>query len=311
MRIVYHGVDLDGKCSAAIVWHSVEARAARKRGAPCELIPLDYGQPLGMADWVEGEAVYVVDFSLPLQQMLVIAERYCLVWIDHHKTAIAEADAAGFDPAGRRLADGGEAACLLCWRYFHPGAEVPVAVRLLSDYDTWQNANPLRWHRLILPFQLGVRAQHPEPTSDFWHDLLDMDPRRAKAWAERGLPILVAQGGVILASLRDRNRELVTAAAFFTKLDGLSALACNALHVNSGLFDDAIGRMDVSLFIAFGWQRDHWKLSLWPAPAAKALDVSAIAKKYGGGGHAGAAGCQCAELPFRLPGAPAPKEPSA
>jgi nanoRNase/pAp phosphatase (c-di-AMP/oligoRNAs hydrolase) len=33
----------------------------------------------------------------------------------------------------------------------------------------------------------------------------------------------------------------------------------------------------------------------------KDVDLSLIAKKYGGGGHAGACGFQCAELPFRLP----------
>ena len=44
----------------------------------------------------------------------------------------------------------------------------------------------------------------------------------------------------------------------------------------------------------FSFDGDKWTVSLY----STSVDVSEIAKKYGGGGHKGASGFHCKELPF-------------
>lgn len=47
-------------------------------------------------------------------------------------------------------------------------------------------------------------------------------------------------------------------------------------------------------FIAFAFNGKEWIVSMYSA----SVDVSAICKKYGGGGHKGAAGFHAMKLPF-------------
>jgi hypothetical protein len=101
----YHKSDLDGICSAAIVKHFVPE---------CELYGMDYGDefpwaallPQGACPDIvsappavvqmelecllrrklcEPRTVYMVDFSLPPEDMKTLAEVSNLVWIDPHK----------------------------------------------------------------------------------------------------------------------------------------------------------------------------------------------------------------------------------
>ena len=63
-----------------------------------------------------------------------------MVWIDHHKTALAGLSEAMADVAGERSVEA--AACVLAWRTFYPGHSLPLAVELVGDRDIWQMAHP-------------------------------------------------------------------------------------------------------------------------------------------------------------------------
>ncbi len=53
--------------------------------------------------------------------------------------------------------------------------------------------------------------------------------------------------------------------------------------------------------LSFGWHGGYWKVSLFTD--REDMDVSAVARELGGGGHKKAAGFTCERLPFKLPGA--------
>lgn len=163
----YHRADLDGVCSGAIVKHFVP---------DCELYGIDYGDifpwekvkpPLVPADqmpepWASSgtneeheswgrttwpkRTVYMVDVSLPAEDMKRLAEVSNLIWIDHHATIINQM--AGFEIDGYQVV--GAAGCELCWLWFALGQKprfaanvlaalrdrpLPEAVRLLGSYD--------------------------------------------------------------------------------------------------------------------------------------------------------------------------------
>ncbi|MDO5845105.1 MAG: DHHA1 domain-containing protein, partial [Methanocorpusculum sp.] len=52
------------------------------------------------------------------------------------------------------------------------------------------------------------------------------------------------------------------------------------------------------IFIPFVFDGEQYTVSLY----STTVDVSEIAKSFGGGGHKGASGFQCAELPFAKEG---------
>ena len=236
----YHKADLDGVCSAAIVKHFIPE---------CELYGIDYGDefpwdlvrpgpeadtdPLWMHlfkpengykcgdNWetltVKKRTVYMVDFSLPYEGMVRLAEVSNLTWLDHHKTAL-EAN-AGLRARGMR--DTTRAACELTWVWMSlfPDPEkmpdsytfdvdLPEAVRLLGRYDVWDKDHP-EWESRILPFQYGMRAQEGayDPESELWTRV--MDPTDEDI--ERGY--MVEYGEMILRYQAEVNRKACEAGA--------------------------------------------------------------------------------------------------
>jgi len=142
MKCFYHSADLDGKCSGAIVRSMWE----------CELIGINYGDAFPWDSIEPGETVVMVDFCLqPFSEMVRLNELAELVWIDHHVSAIREAEACGFEARLAQVLEVGRAGCELAWEHY-VGTEVPKAVRLLGRYDVWDHADPEVW-----PFTYGMR----------------------------------------------------------------------------------------------------------------------------------------------------------
>jgi nanoRNase/pAp phosphatase (c-di-AMP/oligoRNAs hydrolase) len=72
--------------------------------------------------------------------------------------------------------------------------------------------------------------------------------------------------------------------AFPVEFEGHKAWAINKGLSNSKIFET----FKRGLWILFTYKAGTWEYSLYPAPRS-GIDVSKIAVKYGGGGHAGAA----------------------
>jgi len=278
MKCFYHGSDLDGYCSGAIV----------KYFRPiCELYPIDYGQNFPWEEIEDGEEVYMVDFSLqPFEDMKRLNDLCKLIWIDHHKSAIEACEEEKYTSIHgiRRIGIG---ACALVWEYFTI-AETPYAVKLLAEYDVWNHSNPD-----TLPFQYGCRLYNTNPSSEegmkFWREFFNSEDNiNVKA--------LVAEGKICLRYEEQINRKYCERYVFETELEGLKAIAVNKGISNSKLFKGFYDPRKHDIMITFCYLGDKWTVSLYSDK--KGIDVSIIARKYGGGGHKGAAGFQCKELPF-------------
>lgn len=51
-------------------------------------LPVQYGKPIDLDQWVSESDIYILDFSFGRQQLLQLANRYASVTVlDHHKTA--------------------------------------------------------------------------------------------------------------------------------------------------------------------------------------------------------------------------------
>jgi len=279
MKCFYHAADLDGRCSRAIIKHA---------HPDCKMIGINYGDEFPWESISTGvwEVVYMVDFCLqPFEDMERLSHMCNLAWIDHHKSAIEEVHKRWFTAYEQSLGIG-IGACALVWDHCHPGEARPKAVQLLAEYDVRDHHNP--W---TLPFQYGMRVENTDPSSSIWGFML-------RPGSEDVMNIVDA-GHTVLRYVKRENRKYMDACGFETSLDGLRAIAINRMLTNSQMFDNVWDPVKYDVMLTFGFRAGQWTVSLYTDKDA--VDVSVIAKAHGGGGHKGAAGFQCRELPFALP----------
>jgi oligoribonuclease NrnB/cAMP/cGMP phosphodiesterase (DHH superfamily) len=277
----FHHIDFDGKLAGAIV----------KKACPdAELIPADYDIAFPFERIAADELVVLVDYSLKpdgFKRLLEITQ--AVIWIDHHKTAIEACNAAGLHGLPGLRKDGWPAGCMLAWQFFFDGAPAPRAVELVSDYDTWRYAFGQNTER----FAAGLEAHDTSALGGIWPALLEDDGRMVQR--------ICNDGDVVLAAKRERSREITKKSAFVCLVKGFrqyTVAAANVPLMNSKLWDDFQHKTDI--LCNFYMNRDlKWVVSLY----SKTVDVSEIAKSYGGGGHRGAAGFMVEDvedLPFEM-----------
>lgn len=278
MKAFYHSADLDGHCSGAII---------KRRYPECEMIGIDYGQLFPWDTIEKGETVFMVDFSLqPFEDMLRLNKLCKLIWIDHHKSAIDEAHEVGFF-AYEQVLEVGKAACELTWEYCYPGGGLPLAVRLLGRYDVWD----LGFYSNVMDFQYGMRmVPDTLPSAEIWDAVFDGDLN------DSVFPMIKC-GKMILEYQTSQSAKYAKACAFETSILSQPAIAMNVGMANSQMFESVWDPEKHKVMMPFVWKDGQWTVSLYTTPET-GVDVSLIAKSYGGGGHKQAAGFQCDKLPF-------------
>jgi len=276
MKCFYHSSDLDGHCSGAIV---------KQEYADCEMIGIDYGNKFPWDSIEIRETVFMVDFSLPIEEMASLNQKCDLFWIDHHKSIIDDYDKTVLNIKGlRRIGIG---ACALVWEYLYPKRDIPYPVALLAEYDVWIHSNPD-----TIPFQYGLRIENTLPDSKIWNVILAEEYRLAS------MDKTIKDGKAIVRYNDQSDERYAKGTYFVTLFEGYSCIAINKALTNSLLFESI--KFDKDIMIAFHWNGKNscWVVTLYSDK--EEIDVSIIAKKYGRGGHKGAAGFSCDYLPFLL-----------
>lgn len=267
---IYHSADLDGVCSGSIVKYALPSTT---------LIGIDYGQKLDLLQFHKEDEVYMVDFSLPHPQMIELSNRCKLAWIDHHKSSL-KIDLSKFTGLAL-ISNLTKAACELTWEYFFD-QPLPEAVELLGRYDVWDHSN-----EFVLPFQYGMRSIDTEVGSSFWASLFQDDVS-----SKSEIDAIIERGNVVLDYINIQNERLCKTSAFEVKFEGLPFVALNSPGVSSTTFKSLEEYYDN--FIGFSYDGEKWRFSL----RSTVNDMSALAEKYGGGGHPGAAGFAASSISF-------------
>lgn len=230
-----------------------------------------------------------------------------ITWIDHHKSSI---DSSPKDIPGYRI--DGVAACRLAWQWFTLNSSrlpakqdyvdrnviEPVAVRLAGEYDVWDKRD-----NAADPFQFGLRSRELSETD--WGDLLNNSfPEQLQ-----GTGMEATKSDLITSTLVETGRTLqryqqdvdkgVMGRSFMVSWEGLNFLCLNTPRCNSLSFaakDTAENGHDA--LMGFYFNGSDWNLSLYHAKHNTGIDLSAIAVKYGGGGHRGACGFKTTKFPL-------------
>jgi hypothetical protein len=277
--VLYHGACPDGMTAAWAAW--------KKLGDKAEYVPAFYGEPCPVD--VTGKFVYLLDFSYKRAAMEeLISKATLVVVLDHHQTAADELreltiqkdrvlDADGvvrFSPT--IVFDLTKSGARLAWEYFHADEPVPLLVQYAEDRDLWKFALP--YSRQIAntltsyPFTLAA-----------WDQLAGRFPRWREVFPEDEV---VADGRTLLR-YKQVVTELIAASAVEQDWFGHQVLVANSPVMQSEVAGTlAEGRpFGVVWFVR---AKGIVQYSLRSTPTG--VDVSAIAKQLGGGGHTHAAG---------------------
>ncbi len=222
---------------------------------------------------VEGREVYLVDFSYKrnvVEQMREKAAR--IVLIDHHKTAIDDLAPLIESHTIESLTSLDHSGAMLAWRWFNGNlndADAPRLLHHIEDRDLW---------RFALPGTREIQANVFSHPYDFavWDTLM-----------ARPVEEMIAEGKAIERKHHKDIAELVGVVTRRMMIGGYNVPIANLPYTLTS---------DAGHLLAKG---EPFAGCYWDTPDGRVfslrsqndgLDVSEIAKLYGGGGHRNASG---------------------
>ena len=253
--VIYHKSCTDGFGAAYSAWKLL--------GSKAEYHPASHGE---LPPDIEGKTVAILDFSYKNDVTKeLISKAKDLIIIDHHKSAMVELHDISnchFDmtKSGARLA----------WDFFHPGKEAPKFIDYIQDRDLW------KWE---LPYSKEFSAAF---------DMIPFEFEEFEKFEDDSVfDDAVKRGSYILAYSKTVVKK-VCEKAVERNFEGKNVLIVNASHWMSEIG----ARLSPDCDFAMIWYFDHEdrqiKVSL--RSFHDSVDVSEIAKRFGGGGHKKAAG---------------------
>jgi uncharacterized protein len=283
MICIYHSVDLDGWCSAAIVKYWYQRQSYRND--TLKLIGYNYGDKI--PDIPINEEVVMVDISFPVEEMKKLIENNNLEWCDHHISAINAMKEVGLDLGGER--DVQFAACELTWKYFFD-TKTPEFVRLLGRYDCFGHKGTSE-EQTVLEFQYAARAYFKNP--DDCLAMLKYDLGLEFIESEKSIANLLITGKGIYKYLCTEAIQIYNR-RIDVNLDGFKFAVVNAPRFNPINFGIKYHEDGYDGAGCFHYENGQWLFSLYNDNGL--VDVSVVCKNRGGGGHKGAAGFRVKDL---------------
>jgi hypothetical protein len=267
--VIYHGGCTDGFTAAWAIWKIF--------GDKIEYFAGKYDRENLILPETAGKHVYLVDFSYPkaiLEQ--IAAEAASVTILDHHKTAQAD-----IQPLLDNKTVGGEfdmerSGAGMAWDWFHQRSNRPEIINYVEDRDLWA------WK---LPDSRKISSWLSSwPIGDFneWDQVATR--------LEHGNRAEIITEGEALDRKMKLDCERLAGNAQWVEIGGVSAPLVNANVMFCSDLANLLARIPEAPFGAtYFVDSDGVKcFSLRSLP--EKMDVSAIAKIYGGGGHRNASG---------------------
>jgi len=197
----------------------------------------------------------------------MIEEANSLLVIDHHKSAMVELH----DISNTKF-DMHKSGAMLAWEFFHPGKEPPKFIQYIQDRDLW------KWE---LPYSKEFAAAF---------DMVPFEFEEFEKFEDDSVfDDAVKRGSYILAYSKTVVKK-VCEKAQLRKMDGKDVMVVNASHWMSEIGSRLAPDCDFAMIWYWDHESKETKVSL--RAFHDTVDVSEVAKRFGGGGHKQASGFQ-------------------
>jgi nanoRNase/pAp phosphatase (c-di-AMP/oligoRNAs hydrolase) len=256
--VIYHDKCPDGLAAA---W-----AAFTVYGDLATYVPASYGDappPIAREDGTARDVI-VVDFSYPRDVLLRLhSEAHSLLVLDHHKTA--QEALAGLDFCVFDMERSGAG---LAWDVLRPGVPRSWVIDYAEDRDLWRHHLP-DTHAVNAWLRAGPRT-------------IDNIARAAAAPIEAA----IVGGAQILAE----ERVYIEGVKARAGLAVLAGYVVPAVECPPHCVSEIVGELAEGHHFAAAWEFRDGAFRYSLRSRGDGLDVSAIAKGFGGGGHKHAAG---------------------
>lgn len=277
IKVIYHANCTDGFCSAFLLW--------QKYGDAAQYIPFQYSQELKFDNFNKDDEIYIVDFSFKRDILTKLASLVKkVVVLDHHKTAKEELGNPDIKWPHNTFIyfDMDKSGVMMTWYYLNSSKTSPKIVDYIQDRDLWKfelpNSNEICAYLQALPFEF---ARWQAEFVTFENDFNE----------------IVKMGQAILLKLTQQIDQAVKHGVP-VKLLGYRPWAVNST-VN---FSEVAGELAKKGDFGIAWfVRSDGKYQYSLRSTDDKVDVSEVAKQFGGGGHRNAAGFESNNLVFENP----------
>ncbi|XWV26010.1 DHH family phosphohydrolase-like protein [Tupanvirus soda lake] len=291
--VLYHGSCSDGFGSAFVVWLYYKRLYGLERAKSIQYLPCYYQKEnqsftSEFLEKVTGKNILMCDFSYKFDQLMqLISVAKSFVILDHHKTAKADLDRAEF-PASLKIFDMNRSGAGITWDYFFSDQPIPKFLAYIQDRDIWTKKYPETSEFVAFFYEQDFDFE-------LWEKYLD-DAMVNKA-IDTGRSWLEYQKVII-------NKIIKKTSYVIQEINGQYSVV---LYCNSSELRSDIGNM-VFKELPIGDFSCVWDYNLYTDQTNYSLrstndryDVSAIASKFGGGGHRNASGVMFSGMVGCLP----------
>ena len=292
MKCFYHN-DMDGRCAGAIVKRYSEPSLIPPNKE--EFIEVDYVMNLPLENIKQNETVYFVDYSFKentLWQLEKVLEKTKnIIWIDHHTSSIELEKKVNWLKDIKGIRQDGISGAALTYMYLHKCdfENIPLFIRLVSDYDCWQ----YKYEPDTTYFKIGLETNSFDVFDIVWEKLFD-DVFCKNPYDYTFTYELIDKGELIKSYIDNDNNYYRSHFAYESEIDGLKCLVINKKS-NSWIFGEKYKEYPLVMV----WVFDGAKYTYSIYSSNESIDCSKIADKFGGGGHKGAAGFSSDKLLFK------------
>lgn len=252
--ILYHGGCPDGFGSAYAAW--------KKFGETAEYIPMKYSQTV--PEGLEGKELYFIDFCYTQDVMDDIAKRAKSVTVlDHH---LGSKEVVESMP--EHIFDEKRSGATIAWSYFHPDVPVPMLLQYVEDGDRYVFKLPDS--RAVLAYAYAQRF-----TFEDWDHLV-------QEFEDAGTRASLIEKGKIYSEHFAILTEQIANKAILVSFEGFECYLASAANMFTSDVGNRLALLKPPLGIIVNLHGDIVNVSL---RSDSSVDVSALARKYGGNGH--------------------------
>lgn len=253
---IYHGNCADGFGAAWVVYKAL---------GNIDFYPGKYQES---PPDVTGKDVVMVDFSYKRPVLLEMAKKAnSILIIDHHKTAAEDLINLPMNVTAKF--DMSHSGAVLTWKHFFPNKEPPLLLLHIEDRDLWRfalkNTRQIQANVFSFPYDFQV-----------WDTLMETAPAT-----------LAMEGEAIERKHFKDIHELLNVVTRNMVIGGYSIPVANLPYTMSSDAGHELAKGNP--FAACYWDTPEGRVFSLRSQD-EGVDVSEIAKKYGGGGHRNAAG---------------------
>jgi len=272
--VIYHGNCADGFSAAWVCRRYFESvRTDLSRPLEVEYHPGVYQKE---PPDVKGKIVYLVDFSYKrpvVEQMIKDADTVFI--LDHHKTAIE--DLQGLEGL-TSVFDLEHSGAMITWNYFFPNKEPPMLLKHVEDRDLWK-------FKLQGTREIQAALFSYEYTFENWDRLMDVEKHLDEELSILGM---YRQGQAIERKHFKDINELIKVLKRPMKVAGYTLNVVNLPYTMSSDAGHILCEQGEPFGCCYYDKPEGREFSL--RSEGDKVDVSVIARSYGGGGHKNAAG---------------------